>query len=87
MRERKILFITLRPDGEIETVGRRPSWPMRIALAAALLALIAGGVALALLAFWLAMILLPLAILAGLIAYAIGRFELWRAARRRGCPL
>jgi hypothetical protein len=57
---------------------------MRIALAAAVLALLAGGVALALLAFWLAMILLPIAILAALIAYAIGRFELWRAERRRG---
>jgi uncharacterized membrane protein len=82
MTQRKVFFITLRPDGEIE-VERRTPWLMRIAVAAALLALIAGGVALALLAFWLAMILIPIAIVAALIAFAIGRFEIWRAERRR----
>ena len=84
MQERKVFFLTLRPGAAYGVEVRRPSWPMRIALAAAVLALLAGGVALALLAFWLAMILLPIAILAALIAYAIGRFELWRAERRRG---
>ncbi|MBV9734285.1 MAG: hypothetical protein JO209_00145 [Acidisphaera sp.] len=57
---------------------------MRLAIAAAIVAVIAGGFALAALAFWIAIMLIPVALLAGLIAAVAIRVQLWRARRSFG---
>jgi hypothetical protein len=64
--------IDMTPDGQFR---RRPGLPImqRIFLAAVIVAAIAGGLALSALAFWLAMFLLPVALVAGIIAWGILR--------------
>jgi high-affinity Fe2+/Pb2+ permease len=54
---------------------------MRLALAGAVVAVLLGVIAFAAFAFWLAVTLLPVVILAGLIAYGALRFQLWRDRR------
>lgn len=56
----------------------------RVAVAAAGLCVAAALIAGAALALWLAMLLLPVALVAGLVAYAAFRFQLWRM--RRAAP-
>ena len=50
----------------------------RIFRGAILVALIAGGLGLAALAFWFALLMIPVAIVAGLLAWAALRWKLWR---------
>ena len=51
------------------------------------MAALAGAAALAALAFWLALLLIPVAIVAGGIAYAAFRWRLWQAGGAfRGPP-
>ncbi len=73
----------MRLDGEF-VAPRRPAWPFRLGVAAVLAAVVLGGVALAALALWVAMLLIPLAIVAGLIGWAALRFQVWRAGRSFG---
>lgn len=66
------------PDGSF----RQPASPpilTRIFLWAVAIAVIAGGLAAAAFALWLVLILLPVALLAGAIAWLALRFQLWRA--------
>lgn len=73
--------LDLRPDGGFV---RRPSgipWSIRIGTVAALVALAAVGMAGAVLAFWLLMMLLPVIVVAGVVAWGAFRFQLWRARR------
>jgi fatty acid desaturase len=76
------------PDLEMTADGvfveRRPPppWLVRVIAVAILVAVIAGAIALAALALWFALILIPVAIVAVLIAWAGFRFQLWRARRR-----
>lgn len=71
--------IEMRIDGEV--IPPAPSWPVRLAGAAIILAVLAGAIAVAALAFWLALALIPVALVAGLVAWAAIRFQLWRARR------
>jgi hypothetical protein len=66
--DRRTLDMT--PDGQFR---RKPGLPImqRIFLAAVIVAAVAGGLALSALAFWLAMVLLPVALVAGIIAWAM----------------
>ncbi len=73
-------------DGRFQGPAR-PSWPVRLGVAAVIVAVVAGGIAAALLALWLALILIPVAIVAGLVAWAALRFQLWRAGRSAGSQL
>jgi hypothetical protein len=57
----------------------RPPILTRIFIWAAVIAVIAGGLAVAAFALWLALILLPVALAAAVIAWLAFRFQLWRA--------
>jgi len=73
--------LDLRPDGSFT---RRPTglpWSARIGIAATLVALVAAGIAGAALAIWLILILLPVIVIAGVIAWGAFRFQLWRGRR------
>lgn len=80
-------------DGQFATTprpsGPRVSWPVRLGVGAVLVAVLAGVVAVALLALWFALVLIPVALVAGLVGWGALRFQLWRARRARagGGPL
>ena len=81
MKRQRTVIIDMTPDGEFRAppgAGARLSWPTRIAATAALAALILGAITLAAFAFWLAVTLLPVILIAALIAYGAFRFQLWR---------
>lgn len=56
----------------------------RIAIVAIIVGVIAAGFAVAALAFWIAITLIPIALMAGLIAAVAIRFQMWRARRSFG---
>lgn len=72
-------------DGTFRTPPR-PSLPMRIAGIAIIVAVTAGTLAVALLALWFAVALIPIAVIAAIIAWAAIRFQLWRSGRRYDGP-
>jgi carbon starvation protein CstA len=80
--ERRPPTIEMTPDGRF-TTPPRSGLPLstRILIGAVLVAVIAGMVAVAALAFWLAVTLIPIALIAGLIAYVIFRIRIWQARR------
>ena len=57
----------------------RPPIITRVFFWASVVAVIAGGLAIAAFVLWLALILIPIALLAGVIAWLAFRFQLWRA--------
>jgi len=65
-------------EGDFRTPGRPPLLN-RILLWAVIVAVVAGGLVFAALALWLALIILPVAIGAAVIAWAIWRYQVWRA--------
>ncbi|MGH7041829.1 MAG: hypothetical protein ACREFY_06825 [Acetobacteraceae bacterium] len=71
--------IEMRIDGDL--LPSTPSWPMRLAGVAIIVAVLAGAVAVAALIFWLALALIPVALVAGMVAWAAIRFQLWRNRR------
>ena len=73
--------IDMTVDGRFITPSR-PNWPMRIATAAILVALVAGALAIALLTLWLLATLLPIAIIAAAIAWVAYKFQAWRGGYR-----
>ncbi len=78
--------IDMTPDGEFvtphvpETHGAG-LWAVRLGLGAAVVAAIAGAVAVAALVLWVASVMIPVALVAGVVAYAAFRFQVWRAQR------
>jgi uncharacterized membrane protein YdbT with pleckstrin-like domain len=82
MMEPSRRLLDMNPDGSFRDPPQAPL-ATRLALGAIVVAVLAGGLALAALAFWLAIILIPLAIGAALVAYLGFRFQLWRAGIRR----
>ncbi len=89
MRQHRTIIIDMTPEGEFRRppglAGRGPTpWLFRLAAIGALVAVIAGALALAAFAFWLAVTLLPVMILAAVIAYVAFRVQLWRAGRGGG---
>ncbi len=71
----------MTPDGRFAAPPRTPIAP-RIIAGAVLLAVVAGGLAIAALALWAALILIPVAFAAVLVAVLAVRFRLWQARRR-----
>ena len=72
--------LDMLPDGSF----RRPPRPpvaTRIFIWAAVIAAIAGALSVAAFALWIALILLPVAVAAAVIAWLAMRFQLWRARR------
>jgi hypothetical protein len=71
--------LDMTPDGQFRDGPRQPGALAKLGGIAMLVAILAGALAIAALALWFALAIIPLAIAAGLIAYAIFRFQLWRA--------
>ena len=80
-----IVELDMTPEGDFITPPGTP-FGNKVLKFALLLAVIAAAGVFASLAFWLAVTLIPIAIGAGLIAYAIIRYRLWQASRKGGFP-
>ncbi len=78
-----VIDVTL--EGRFVDPSRPPSaLPAKVFGVAVLVAVLAGAAAVALLALWLALQLIPIAIGAALVAYCVFRFQIWRARRGGG---
>lgn len=69
--------LDLLPDGSYRP--RRPPVAARIFAWAIVIAAVAAALALAAFALWIALILIPVVVLAGLIAWLAFRYQVWRA--------
>ena len=79
--------LDMTPDGQFVDAPPTPGMPpfgVRVMGISILVAVLAGFAAIALLALWLALQLIPIAIGAGLIAYGVFRFQAWRARSSLG---
>lgn len=75
-------IIHLTPDGEVRPASS--SWGFRIAVGAILVAVLAGSISIAAAAVWVVATLLPVAILAALVAYVSIRLQVRRVRRADG---
>ena len=75
------LQLDMTPDGRFRTPPRMPFSTQVIAVAV-MLAVVGGAVAFAALALWVALTLIPVVLVAVLVAVAMIRFKIWRAQRR-----
>jgi hypothetical protein len=76
--------IDMTPDGEFIDRPQPgiPPIPARIMGVGVLVAVVAGGIAVAALALWLALTLIPIAIAGAVIAYGVFRVQVWWARRQ-----
>jgi len=74
--------LDMLPDGSVRS--RQPPLAARVFRWALIIAVIAGTLALAALALWFALLLIPVVIGAGVIAWLAFRYQLWRAGRPGG---
>ena len=83
MANRSDLILDMTPAGEFRdsAANRRLKMPFSVRLkrTAVILALMITGVAVAVLTFWFALILVSVAFALGLVAWAAFRFHLWRS--------
>jgi hypothetical protein len=73
-------------DGEFITPHAPPPpagglWAVKLGIGAVILAAIAGAVVVTALVVWVASVMIPVALVAGLVAYGAFRFQTWRAQR------
>jgi hypothetical protein len=80
MSEHRPPEIDLLPDGRYRP--RRPPIAARVFAWAMVVAVAAAALSIAALALWFALILIPLALVAGVIAWLAFRYQVWRAGRR-----
>jgi hypothetical protein len=78
--------IDMTPSGEFVSPPPGPEsapslWPLKLAFGAATIAAVAGAVALAAIFLWVASLLIPVAIVAGALAYGAFRYQQWRNRR------
>ncbi len=73
--------LDLLPDGSFRP--RRPPVTSRIFAWAVVIAVVAAAMAVAALALWFALILIPVVLVAGLIAWLAFRYQIWRAGHGR----
>ena len=73
--------LDLLPDGSYRP--RRPPMASRIFAWAIVIAAVAAALAVAAVALWFALILIPVVVAAGLIAWLAFRYQLWRAGQGR----
>jgi hypothetical protein len=83
MNERRPPELDMTINGEFVTPPRPPVGA-RIMVWAVLIAVIAGGLAIAAFALWFALMILPVALGAALVAWAMFRYRIWRAQRAMG---
>jgi len=74
--------IDLLPDGSFRP--RRPPLAARVFRWAVIIAVLAIALSLAAFALWFALVLIPVAIAAALIAWVALRYQVWRAGRPGG---
>ena len=82
MSDRQPPEIELLPDGRY--APRRPPIAARIFAWAVVIAVVAGALSVAALALWFALILIPVMVGAGFVAWLTFRYQLWRARQRGG---
>ena len=75
------LPIDMTPDGRFRAPPRMPV-STRIIVGAVLVAAVAAGLAFAAFALWIALMLIPVVIAAGLVAFVALKFKLWQGRRR-----
>ena len=75
--------LDMTPEGEFVTPPR-PTWSGKVMRYAIVVAVLAGMLAVAALVLWAALILIPVAIGAALVAYGLFRYRLWQARKQRG---
>ena len=75
--------LDMTPDGQFRTPPPTP-WASRILRYAIVVAVVAGGLAIAALALWFALMLIPVVLGAALVAYFALRWRVWQAQRGRG---
>ncbi len=73
--------LDLLPDGSYRP--RRPPMASRIFAWAIVIAAVAAALAVAAFALWFALILIPVVVVAGLIAWLALRYQVWRAGQGR----
>jgi hypothetical protein len=80
MNQRRPPELDMTIDGEFVPP---PTVPIssRILVWAVVIAIIAGGLSLAAFALWLALLILPIAFGAAVVAWAMFRYRIWRAQR------
>lgn len=71
--------IELLPDGSYRP--RRPPIAARVFAWAVVIAIVAAALAVAAFALWFALILIPVVVVAGAIAWLAFRYQVWRAGR------
>lgn len=71
-------------DGQFTRPTDAIGLPAKIAIVAIVVAMVAGGIALAALALWIALMLIPIAAAAALVGWGAMRFQVWRARRSLG---
>jgi fatty acid desaturase len=81
MSDRRPPELDLLPDGSFRS--RRPPVTARIFAWAIVIAVVAAALAVAALALWFALILIPVVLVAGLIAWLAFRYQVWRAGQGR----
>jgi hypothetical protein len=86
MTEQTPRIIDMTPEGDFVSPQPRTRPPggfaVTLGLSAAIVAAIAGAVVVAALLLWVASIMIPIALVAGVVAYAAFRFQMWRVRRR-----
>ena len=75
MRNRVPQTIDMTPGGDFVAPPARATWPLRLGLGAAIVAVVAGAVTVAAVFLWIASVMLPVALVAGAIAYAAFRLQ------------
>jgi hypothetical protein len=80
MSDRRPPELDLLPDGSYRP--RRPPIAARIFAWAIVVLVVATALAVAAFALWFALILIPVVLMAGLIAWLALRYQVWRAGRR-----
>ena len=81
MSDRTPPELDLLPDGSFRP--HRPPVTARIFAWAIVIAVVAAALAVAALALWFALILIPVVLVAGLIAWLAFRYQVWRAGPGR----
>ena len=80
MDYRRQVTLDMTPEGEFRRPPRLPLGT-RIAVVAVLVALVAGGLAAGAFVLGVALTLIPVALIAVMVAYVAFRIDLWRARR------
>ncbi|MEJ0019430.1 MAG: hypothetical protein WDN25_23335 [Acetobacteraceae bacterium] len=80
MSDRRPPDLDLLPDGSFRQ--RRPPIAARVFAWAIVIAVVAAALAVAAFALWFALILIPVVLVAGAIAWLSFRYQVWRAGRR-----